>query len=338
MTVLAVMTSLCNTRSGSVKANSRGTHIQMSSAGGTYETDYGSGSIIVQKQVSEPYLDLLSNKTDFWLHFDLYAETTGSTASDFIEFRSNGGTLQILVSLTGSFAFDFQKSTNGTSGAGSLSGTSFTMTPSTRHTFDMHIKLGVSGEIKLYKDGSLEFTYSGDLTTNGDQAIRYVTWRGTTVASHNIYLSQVVADTGSTVGFKVFSGYPINTDTFTDWTGSWVGKANQNFNEEAAGTYSNVVGDKVSWTGQNLPVAASSMAVRAVVNSARAYVTPGATPQSIAPGLRFSSTNYEGDTFTLDENLGVQYCQHIWNQNPQTGLQWTYSDANSAAFTYIAKA
>lgn len=338
MTVLAVMTALCNARSGSFAANSRGTHLQTSSADGTRDNTYADRSIFVQREVSEPYLDLKANKTDFWLHFDYYAESTGSSPADFIEFRSQSGTLQLVIRLTASLAFEFQKSTNGTSGAGSLSGTSFTMSASTLHTFDIKVSLGSSGEIKLYKDGSLLFTYTGDLTTNGDNAIRYVTWRGAVPRSNNNYLTQVVADTGSTVGFKVFNTYPVNVGTFTDWIGNWVGGSNQSFNDEAAGTYANTVGHKTSWTGGALPAGASGMAVRAVVNSARAYVTPGATPQSIAAGVRFGTTNYEGSTYTLDALKGIEYVEHIWNTNPQTGLQWTYSDVGSIGFTYIAKA
>ncbi|MFM7009138.1 MAG: hypothetical protein ACKO0Z_07350 [Betaproteobacteria bacterium] len=338
MTVLAVMTALCNARSGSVPANSRGTHIQTPSAGGPYDSAYADRSIFVQREVSEPFLDLGANKTDFWLHYDMYVESMGAGSTGFIEFRSQSGTLQLVIQVTASLSFEFQKSTNGTSGAGSLSGTSFSISASTRHTFDIKVSLGASGEIKFYKDGTLVFTYTGDLTTNGDNAIRYVTWKGTDPRSRSKYISQVVADTGSTVGFKVFNTYPINVGTFTDWTGSWVGKSNQSFTDEAAGTYANTVGHKTSWTGVSLPAGASGMAVRAVANTVRAYVTPGATPQSVAAGVRFGTTNYEGDTYALDALKGIQYVQHIWNTNPQTGLQWTYSDVGSIGFTYIAKA
>lgn len=336
MSVIAVMTALCDARGGSVVANSRGNHITVQS-GSFYDSDYADRAILVQQEVSEPYLDLKANYDDFWLHFDMYIDTMGSTGN-YIEFRSQSGSLQLVVNVTSSENFEFQKSTNGTSGAGSLSGTSFSISLATIHTFDVHVILGPSGEIKLYKDGSLEFTYSGDLSTNGDEAVRFVTWKAVTPRTDNAYISQIVADTGSTVGFKVFSTYPVNTDTFTDWSGQFIGKNNTTFNGEAAGTFSNNVGDKVSWTGTSLPVAASGMAVRAVVNSARAYVTPGATPQSISPGVRFSTTNFEGVTFALYAEEGVEYCQSIFNVNPDTGVSWTYADANSAAFTYIAKA
>lgn len=337
MTVIAIMSSLSDTNFGLKAANSRGTQILTDSSSGSYDSDYTSWAIFVQNSTSEPYLDLKVNKTEFWLHFDFYSTDTGSTPTNVVEFRSQSGTLQAAINLTGSFAFEVSKSTDGTSGT-SLSGTSFTLSASTRHALDIHVKLGASGEVALYKDGVLSFTYTGDMTTNGDNAIRYVTFKGFDARNRSFNVSQVIADTGSTVGFKLFTTYPINTNTFTDWSGSWVGKNNTDYNGEAAGTYANVVGHKVSFTGSSLPVASAGLSVRAVVSSARAYASNSATPQSLALGVRFSTTNYEGDTFYLGSGEGVKFCQHVFNQNPQTGIPWTYSEANSVAMTHTAKA
>lgn len=311
------------------------------------DSDYGEQIHMASRGYYDFYLDLGSNQTSFWLHCDLYKPTAVSNSrATVIEFWSASGTLQYTVetSSSGGSTYGVYKSTNGTSGDTQV-GSDFTMTQESRKVFDIWINNGASGDIEVYVDGTITACdFSGNTTTNGDNAVRYITFRSR-VASEAVTFSQIIASTMKTVGWKLchlrsgdISGAPLS-----QWTGDPTSTgpvlATQAASDSAyRALYTNTNDSTQLFSTNDIPAAASGMTVKAVVVAAKFSVAHDSTPQNARLCVYTNSTLYESDTKTIGYGNGEVAVSYIWETNPSDGSAWTQSAVNAAFVGIKSKA
>lgn len=306
-----------------------------------YDVNFVRCAVGCSNSESCPILDIGANLSEFWVHFDLYLPNNLVTAGlAMVEMWSQSKTLQLgLVENAVGITYDIRRSTNGTSFAAAFAGT-FVVSTAVRKTVDIYVKIHASlGEIRAYVDGTLVYTFTGDTSTNGDNAVRYLLFRGGRVGNAR-YISQVVVTDVPTMGWKVQSLAPVTgAQEFSAWTGTY------DLIDDFTGTsqdsvYTNTADAVVSFplTDVSSTASGSGMIVQAVFGYGRFLTETGATPQDVELGLSMSSTFYPvGGTRTVGEGNGEILLSQRFTTNPSNGSGWTYSDVNAAQVAFKAK-
>lgn len=303
-----------------------------------YNKTVARNAVVVRTGVTEPIMDLGAEYSEFWLHFELdYSNMSVTANAPIIDTYDASGNLQIGVVETGtSWVADVRKSTNGTTYGTTLSGGTFTISTVTRVTWDIHYKIHASaGEVHVYLDGVLVYTFIGDTSTNGSNAIRYVKFTGG--RSIVKYLSQGVAATEQTVGWVVSNLAPATgTQDFSAWTGDY-SVIDEHNHTGVDSAYANTSDATSSYVIDDLDVSLSGMVVKAVVACARCLPTTGATTPNIDVGLSISSTFYTGGTSTLSATGGEVPVQNVFDTNPATASAFTQTEVNNLQLALRAK-
>lgn len=342
MTVLALMTDHTNTRWNipGFPAASVGMYPQYTTATANFNSSFARCGILSRANESMPVIDIGSNKTDFWLHFDLYIVNNIATAgAGFVEFWSEGQTLQLgMVENTMGMVFSIRESTDGSTFAAAYAGT-FTVAIAVVKTIDIRVKLDASvGEILVYVDESLVFTYTGNTLTNGDNAVRYILFRGG--GTGNRYISQaIVADT-STLGWKVQSLAPVTgAQDFSAWSGTYA-DIDDITSSGIDSVYTDTADSVASFPIQDVASAASSagMIIQAVQVAGRFLAETGAAVENVEVGFSLASTFWGSPTKSVGADNGEILVSHIFQSNPSNSSGWTYSDVDNAQMALKAKA
>lgn len=327
MTVLAVASNHANTRWGIASpslAMNGPVPAYATTTAAAYDSTYADGYITADRGESEFLLDMGSNQSEFWLHFECYAASTQTNAGvSLIEFYSAAGTLQFaFTEKSGANTnFEAKKSTDGTSLGSALGTSAFVVPAMTRTAYDIHIKVHApTGKIEVFSGGVLELTYSGDTSTNGDNAVRYIVFKNEDAVTAK-HFSQVVAATTSTIGWKVQDVRPLTgTQDFNQWTGAYSDVDDFGYDRDKVTTiYTDTANNVMTFPTENTAAGAASMSIQAVVVSARAFTENGASADNLQLGVSISGTFYPSSTFTVGENNGEILCQYVLSNNPAGG-------------------
>lgn len=340
MTVLALMTSYANVKLGLTPGSTVG--IAFDEVGASeFDSAYARGTILASSSTEEPILDLLANYSEFWLHFEVYAvgnlSANGGTG---LSFYSAAGELQyaFMGTATGG-QMHFYKSTNNTTFNTRMGTGDVIFAPSARHVVDVQVKNAASGGIfNVFLNGTLTASFSGDTSTNGANAVRYIRFRTPTI-NNTWQISQVVAADMPTVGWKVQELWPVTgTQTFNQWTGTFSDCDDFGLNfAKADSIYANTNGFTESFVVNDVPAGASNMFVAAVAISARAVTAVGSAVQTFTPGVEVGGVFYEGGDYVITPTDGEQIIQTIFHQNPATASGWTQSNVNAMQIGVRAK-
>lgn len=343
MTVLAVATDHTNAlwNIPGFAAASTGTYPQYTTTSSFFDSAFVRCAFVADNPDGCPIIDLGSNQTDFWLHFDFYIGTNAVTAGTaMLEFWSESQTLQLgLVENATGIVYDFRKSTNGSSFAAALAGT-FTVTALALKTVDIHVKIhGSTGEITAYVDGVSAYTYTGDTSTNGDNAVRYIIFRGGRTGTTR-YVSQMIAADVSTVGWKAQSIAPITgAQDFSGWTGTYA-EIDDVTSSGVDSVYTDTVDATVSFPIGDVASAASSagMVIQAVQVTGKFLAETGASAENVDLGFSLSGVFWGSGTKSVGAQNGEVLAQHIFQNNPSNGSGWDYTTLNAAQVALKAKA
>jgi hypothetical protein len=210
----------------------------------------------------------------------------------------------------------------------------FSIAPSTPDKLDVYVNYGTSGQLLMYLNGTLVYTFSGDITTNGNLTLAaldfgqcgesntagqcFNVWSETCVSLRDTRNFSIATQVANAVG---------NTDTFTSGTAANINGTQFN---DASPNYSQISGQVQQYTvTPNLPT--GNFSVISLVQQGR--VTTGSTgPQNIDFGVRTGSTDY----FSSDmlASTGYSLLTTNWDTNPNTAVPWQPSDLNSAGFNF----
>ena len=279
---------------------------------------------------------VLSNMTDFWLHF---YHINGSTAScsaqtannwvEWIRINDSSGTSRLFLQPLDNAAVTtrmklYKRDAGGTA---TLLATSTAYMGTAGH-YDIHVNYAVSGQFELYYNGDLILSYSGDLTTNSLTAVNQVYFASLhdQFSVNYSHYSEVILSTTDTRSWRMATIQPSANGNTMSWTGA-VGDVNEVSLSDATAIVSGTADQLAQFTVPSLPT--GSFGVEAVIQSVRA--SRGSTgPQNLQFSVRTGGSDYTSSS----QSLTTSYANYskIWSTNPGTSAAWTTSDIGAAGF------
>jgi len=198
------------------------------------------------------------------------------------------------------------------------------------HRVDIHIKMADTGGIfEVYKDGVLDINLSSittDTLRTAATGLDRITF--STYSLGSTTFSAIVIATEDTRGFKVVQQLPSGAGATSQWSGAYTSLDETGINDGDS-ISSSVIGEVSTFAFPAIPTDfdTSAWAVKAVVAGLRVVATPE-EDIDVAGVVRTASTNYE--TAALDAKPAYNGRQAIWEVNPNTATEWTYTDASAA--------
>lgn len=216
----------------------------------------------------------------------------------------------------------------------SFSSVVFSTNPTTPDKLDVFINYAVSGTFTLYINGTVAFTFSGDVTTDSATALGGFDLGsmscGTVGTVGLSSWSEVVVATQDTRAISVVTQAPSasgNTDTFTNGA---FGNVNGNLVNQATPDYSQTAAQIQQYqVGQAIP--SGSFTVISVVQHGQCIAGPSG-PGHIEFGVRTGSTDF----FTADmtPTLAWGLLTANWDTNPNTSAPWALTDLANGSTSF----
>jgi len=192
-----------------------------------------------------------------------------------------------------------------------------------RQTFDLYVKAGASGRIRLFVAGTPRLdTGTIDLSAVTDiaQAYHHGPSNG---AAHR---SQIIICSDPTIGLAASTLVLTANGANTDLTGDYTAVDEVTYND--ADSITSATANQVSTFVASNPTDATS-AIRGVVINVRAKKgTSG--PTKIKACVRVGGTNYFSAAQDLD--VGYKSFTFVFETNPATGVAWLPSEVNAAEY------
>lgn len=186
-----------------------------------------------------------------------------------------------------------------------------------------------TGFLRIYQDGVLIYSYSGNTVisggtqVNGFQVRRNTT---TTTASLQAVYSELLFSDETTVRSKVISRPFTAFGDVNTWAGAL---ADINALDSVDTTFmsDSTAGDITTFASAAIPAVVAGESISAVILNFRANFEPTSPVTRIDPLARISGVNYFGTQRTL-LNTVAPYSQR-WALNPATGAAWTEAAVNA---------
>jgi hypothetical protein len=262
-----------------------------------------------------------ATSTDFWMTFDIHIDTTFSEAEINYVSLYNSSDVEVyrLGGATVGGTTTFKQYTSPDGSAWTQRGSSFTALSDNRHTFSIHLNTDGTGAADVYVSGTRRLDYSGDLS-----ALTNVEYHRFRSSGYTVF-SQVVCRNGnSTIGARIREFYPSGAGATDQWTGSHTAVDESEYSD--ANFIWSDTANQVEVMAGTLVGSLTGYVISSVAVVARAK-TDGSGPQNLQLALRTASTNY----FSGSIALGAGYSANvgIWEDNPNTTLDWTSADATA---------
>lgn len=193
---------------------------------------------------------------------------------------------------------------------------------------------GAAGTINIYINNSLVFTFTGDLTTDGNTTISGLRMSGIATSTVDdlvkvaMSYSEVIISDQDTRFLSLATLTPAADGNADTWTTGGVSNINETVLDDTTTNTSDTAGQIQQYTVTAPPV--GSFGVVAVCVAARAQRGFVAGPTKLDLGTRTAGT----DSWSADIDLPVslQRVQSIFNTNPVTGDAFTIEELSDAAF------
>lgn len=275
-----------------------------------YDSNFARCGMVASAGASSFESFALTLPDDFWIHCEISRQNSSSATSYPLVLKT-GGTEVFRLACTSS-AIQMQALiaavwTNvGASVATSLGSTA-------RQTVDIFIEGNdASGTTTLYLAGTERTTATPDMTSVA--SIDAIHCDGSSNTAHG--LSQVIVADEPTIGMKLGTRTLSGAGANTAWTGDYTGVDEVRYTD-ADFIYSSAADQIETFTTTG--GALTGYVVRAVGVYCRAR--RGASgPQNLQLALRVNGTNYFSGSKALD--LGYESYGHIWEDNPDTTVDW----------------
>ena len=208
-----------------------------------------------------------------------------------------------------------------------ITSSGFSTAPSVPDKFDCNFNYSTTGFITLYINSSLVFSYSGDITTDGQTQLGG-TYHGCLAVGNgnNTSWSECIVADGDTRDLSVVTCSASGTGTTDQWTGAYT-NVNQIAVNDANFDTTTTSGDVQLYTMTGITT--GNFDILTLVTNIRATQGAGALTH-IALAQEISGTQYVTSPKNFPTAFGpVQFIQEL---NPATGQLWTQSDVNAGGF------
>ncbi len=272
-----------------------------------------------------------TSRTECWTHWDWWVgSSTSNSGSTLITLFNSSGTAVFRLQFTGSLSLQAQY-WNGS--AWTNIGSTYSISITTRYTFDLKLICGASGSFALYVNGTGSPVMSGSASMTAVDNIAKRRWNACTSAngaSNNFtHLSQVIVSDVSTLGHLYYSKPPTANGANTSWTSDYTA-VDEVVLSTADFIESTVAGDVETFTGAAISIPTG--VVKAVVVSTQSK-NAASGPQNIQGCIRKGGTNYYSSNIS---GIGISYTpiQAIFETDPSTSTAWTLADAGAASLEF----
>ncbi len=186
---------------------------------------------------------------------------------------------------------------------------------------DIHLNYATNGFFRLYGDGDLLLSYTGDVTTNGVTSLTGIDMGSWGITGSFTSWSEVIWDTTDTRSMGLVTIAPNAVGSLDQWTGTFT-DINQITNTDLSFNSTPTSGEVQLYNNTQLPVGEFSI----VDFTSTARGVSSGSPATYDFELITHATVFDSPTQTPAASLGLQY--YTWTLNPFTGNPWTISEIN----------
>lgn len=197
---------------------------------------------------------------------------------------------------------------------------------------DVHINYAVAGEVSIYINGSLLFTYTGNVTTNSVTSLGSVVFGGpVAVAVGRLdwgWSEMAVSpdDTRRVIG--IVTTAPSANGATDQWTGT-ASDISEIVLSDVTVNYTDTAAFVQEYTISSLP--SGVYGIMTVVSKLRAAAGAGA-PQNIDHIVRIGGVDYASPDQSLTGAFAMS--TYNWDTNPATGGGWTQAVLSAGTFNW----
>lgn len=187
---------------------------------------------------------------------------------------------------------------------------------------DINLNYSTNGFFRLYADGDLILSYTGDVTTDGVTALTGIDL-GSWSTANNGYTdwSEVIWDTTDTRSMGLVTVAPTGAGSLQQWTGTF-SDVTQITNNDLSFNSAGSAGLEQLYNNNSLPTGEFSI----VDFTSTARAATSGTPAHYDFELVTHAATYDSPNQAPISSLSLQY--YFWTTNPNTGLPWTISEIN----------
>lgn len=259
--------------------------------------------------------ETLGNRSEMWLHFDVFAG----------QIRSGLTPLNITTSI-GASVFSI-----GSDGRVYIGTTTVGTIPMAvgLFTYDIYLRGGAFGALEIYVNKQLQLSVSGSLAINDMHTLRLSPFFDqTSGTSTSTFYSQIIASTESTVGHRLATLNIESIGTHNEWLASTNSAADVGEITLNDATYISApnLGMVTTWNIADLPAQFSNDAVLALVVSALGKVS-ATGPKNLEAAMLVGGGLHYRNMAAI--GMGYTPSQVIVAVNPVTNAAWTASELNA---------
>lgn len=295
------------------------------SAAGRFNANTSRGAMLVTQGVSEIFLPFGGILSSAWVHFDLYQEAIVA-GTEYISLRNTAGNAsqyRLNIDSSGFITVERFKSAVWTALATTSAAA---IVANTRQEIDIFYTRSVgSGVFQIYKDGVSLMNFTGDADT--ESTIDQIRFRGLTLNSQEMNVSQVIVADENTIGWKLATLPPDGNGAQTAWTGDYTAVDEFVYNP-ADFIETNTTNQTETVTVGDINVAFAAFNVKAVVVAARVTNDSGSAVNDLQAVVRVGGVDYVSSNLSVTKDGSDQARQNIWEVNPATSAAWTQAAVN----------
>lgn len=293
-----------------------------------YDSSYARGSVSMDGVNATPDLYYIESASwaaqtgAFYLHFRERSDGLGLSEHNLVTLHNSSGTTIFRIRqdyvAAGTRTFQLQYLNSG--GAFANAGAVIT-TGQGPHNCDFYVNI-TSGEMAFYISGTQMRRVTG-LSLGHLSGVTHCRLFSDTLPR---FLSEVIAASENTIGWRLITRHANGTGGETGWTGTYTSIDELVTNDaDFISAASTGLRETFTQTGPSVP---SNYQVKAVALGIRGKA--GTTVTGVKGLLRIGGANYASSTFTLGSGYTAN-CP-VWETNPATSAAWAVSDLSSLEF------
>ena len=301
--------------------------VEVTTTSGYYDSNASRCSVSPTNIGAYLYTPTFTSQTDIWVHFVSRPQSFSSSAKEYIVLEDTSTGTLVAGLYTQASPDRVIRLQNGAAQAEEAN-----IVTNTTHTFDIHFTLAATGIFKLYIDDSLVIDYSGDTTISGVSGVdRLRLYKSGFNTSAGGYFSEVIVDTVSTVGARLFTSYPNANGIYSEFTNTYTA-IDEITHDTTDFITTDTVGNRFTANTANINAAFNSYDVLEVQQVTANRIASGSAVTDIQHLLRNNATDVASSNLGMVKDNSIQVKTTNYTTDPSTGLPWTIATADSAEF------
>lgn len=267
-------------------------------------------------------------QSSFWLTARFYCVGTASAGNVLFRFTDSSGVVRLIIDIA-NFGSSLRFSKIDAAGTVTVLGSTTTLLAASQLSkIDVFVNYAASGSIQFYVDGTLTFSYSGNLLTNSATAIASAFLGG--ISGSAFYWSEVICADTDTRALGLVTLAPSANGNLFNWdVGSYTNISEITLDDTTL-ISSGTVGQVAQFTVGASGVTSGNVTIKGICISARAI--KGATgPQNVKLGVRTGSADYVSAAIPMQSGAFGRI-QTAFMTNPGTSNAWAVSEVSAAGF------